>query len=859
MWIPSKFLVQFFSCDDDMEEIFRAASNTIFCRKSFICEHSRGLDPRVARGGKLLPSCVYDRLEAIVHNEYSMFMRDQGLTPLPAHQFNLFDEKCIVGVNLTCHDCGASYQNVARNKIDIFTTLVHIHDELIPGSNDLDQSSLLDVSDVYAISRTWVTSFKAYLEKLVSSLSRSHSCGIDVLDLSSVLSMDKSNHVSSGIISSDSIKTLDHFKGEDPTSKITCKHGCCHLMHNSRSVRLISGDAWRNIKHIFTKALAHQFTCKTTDATGNCELCHAEAMEERLLPQKLGEWTTSIAQSQLLVELRGRGEQTGKLYPSKIDQHLQLNLDGPLSLRVLPKAYVQIWRDCIQVIEKAGKKNIDVIRKQLSDVFLSKSSPFRVEYICKMHQMTINVPSLTESKDFSSWLDELNRSSVELLLNDEYDGLLLSISELESTLRSRNGPKLTIFSSQSPPSISISLQEGKLITAINPQTCRYGCTSSTSDNDAINSVVLFQSGQSKRAKLARSSEVVNEVPNGPLCKAVVHQVENGTSIEVAASSIMINASSAESPLLSATGRPRRSCKARGTGVYSVEDIEMALDGNLAHLRLLLHQLKGKKLYGQRLFLLYMISTQVEVKELTLDDNLKTMHDLAIISALDSNCNIDNADSKQDCTIYLVLSYDDVESTKSNNSRMRHNQEEKDEDDYLALALSDIACGGWKTDDVSSVKQIKRRRQERGFQGTFLQSTQFDTQASVAKINEVDDQDRMITTELEDLTDNVSVRDNVIVDMTIDEDEYVTKNVEMTEDCVLEKKYCKADITEDGAINVHALPAIKSNLNIIPERHEFISFTDLTCHCCSKQLDTNCVWCKMNNIFLCSTCKTRLTL
>jgi hypothetical protein len=307
--------------------------------------------------------------------------------------------------------------------------------------------------------------------------------------------------------------------------------------------------------------------------------------------------------------------------------------------------------------------------------------------------------------------------------------------------------------------------------------------------------VLPQSGQSKRAKLARSSEVVNEVPNGQLCKAVVHQVENGTSIEVAASSIMINASSAESPLLSATGRPRRSCKARGTGVYSVEDIEMALDGNLAHLRLLLHQLKGKKLYGQRLFLLYMISTQVEVKELTLDDNLKTMHDLAKISALDSNCNIDNADSKQDCTIYLVLSYDDVESTKSNKSRMCHNQEEKDEDDYLALALSDIACVGWKTDDVSSVKQIKRRRQERGFQGTFLQSTQFDTQASVA-INE----DRMITTELEDSTENVSVRDNVIVDMTIDEDEYMTKNVE---------------VTEDGAINVHAVPAIKSNLNIIP--------------------------------------------
>jgi hypothetical protein len=407
-----------------------------------------------------------------------------------------------------------------------------------------------------------------------------------------------------------------------------------------------------------------------------------------------------------------------------------------------------------------------------------------------------------------------------------------------------------IVNSQSPPSISIQLQDGKLITAINPQTCTYGCTSSTSDNDVISSVAPSQSGQSKRAKLA-----VNEDPKGPLCKAVVHQVENGTSIDVAASSIMINASSAESPPLSATGRPRRSCQARGTGVYSIEDIEMALDGNLAHLRLLLHQFKGKKLYGQRLFLLYMISTQVEVKELTFDDNLKTMHDLATISALDSNGNIDNADIKQDCTIYLILSYDDVQLTKPNTGKARPNQEEKDGDDYLALALSDIACGGWKTDDVGSVKQVKRRRQERGFQGTFLQSKQFDTQVSVPKNNEVDNRDRMISTDLEDSTNNVSVRDNVIVDMTIDEDEYMTKNMEMTEDGVSVEVNCKTDIAEDEAINVLAVPAIRSNLNIIPERHNLISFNDLTCHWCAKQLDTNCVFCKTNNIFLCSTCKT----
>ena len=102
---------------------------------------------------------------------------------------------------------------------------------------------------------------------------------------------------------------------------------------------------------------------------------------------------------------------------------------------------------------------------------------------------------------------------------------------------------------------------------------------------------------------------------------------------------------------------------------------------------------------------------------------------------------------------------------------------------------------------------------------------------------------MISTDLEDSTDNVSVRDNGIVDMTIDEDEYMTKNMG------------KTDVAEGEAINVHAVPEIKSNLNIIPERNNLISFNDLTCHWCAKQLDTNCVLCKTNNIFLCSTCKT----
>jgi hypothetical protein len=105
-------------------------------------------------------------------------------------------------------------------------TLVSIYEELIPGKNDLDQSSLLDSSNTYAISRTWVTSFKAYVEKRVNSLKKlsneeknSNCGGIDILDLSVAMRSQDSG----AICFSDGNENVDPFKGENPTSKITCE------------------------------------------------------------------------------------------------------------------------------------------------------------------------------------------------------------------------------------------------------------------------------------------------------------------------------------------------------------------------------------------------------------------------------------------------------------------------------------------------------------------------------------------------------------------------------------------------------------------------------------------------------------
>jgi len=89
----------------------------------------------------------------------------------------------------------------------------------------LDQNQILDSSEIYVISRTWVTTFRKYAEKLVNELikkSPGESCGgIDLIDLRAV---------------SASNETLSFFNGENPTSKISCEHSlfylCCASVTN---------------------------------------------------------------------------------------------------------------------------------------------------------------------------------------------------------------------------------------------------------------------------------------------------------------------------------------------------------------------------------------------------------------------------------------------------------------------------------------------------------------------------------------------------------------------------------------------------------------------------------------------------
>mmetsp|Transcript_21335 Transcript_21335/g.46317 ORF Transcript_21335/g.46317 Transcript_21335/m.46317 type:complete len:1522 (+) Transcript_21335:285-4850(+) len=876
IWIDSSFLRRFFSCQDDMGDLFQRASQSlpILSSQSFLCEHSKGLHPRVARQGKFIPPHAYNALEAIVQEEYSMFLHDQDSDLASIPELTLTDCKFVEDINLTCQDCGVTYQQETRRKLDLFTTLVSIYDDLIPGKNDLDPSTVLDPSKIYAISRTWITSFRKYLEKKVNELkntapkkasdeAKTTQCGgIDILDLSEVMENED--------IEEPTEKT-DPFKGEDPTSKITCEHRHCHLMRSLKSVRFIPDNVWQKITHVFPKVLSHRYEHPgDAVAIGNCVQCHLYKEEERLFPQKLNEWKSKTTQpGASLHDLLKRGKQANEMYPSQVEIVLEHNPEQPLTLHVLHHIDVQRWRDSTGVVEKSAKRKNDTIRKQLNDLLFisSESSPLCREWrfrplTCTEHHMAVGIPSMSDQEDVKGWLEKLNESNLELLLGLEYAELIRSLSTLKSILhRDGSVPLLN----KNWPTVTISLQKGTSKIDISPQACTSGCgVTSFSDECIENGKVFIKPKEPHRSKPSNKIVPIDESPKGPLLRALVHEVESGTDIDVAASQIMLDVSN-ENVQLSANGRPRRSRKARGGegGGFPVYEVEMALDGNLAHFRLLLHQSKSKKLCGQRLFLVHTSSSESEhtAEELTPGrDNLRTIHD--IISGVSYNNEVSNAELQKDCTVHVVLSYDSAASSTSDkmkpNTRKRMTQEEKEEEEHLLLSLTEIACGGWKTADASDLviggKKSKRRRQERGFQGTFLQSTEFNVQDNSSTLQNAD----VLETLQHDVQHN-DPEDVVIVDSTKDDKDVApTKNgidckglqrgvdkelpnpsQEISDDCSRFSRTA-SEGEDDNATKLR--PAMRMTLS------------DLTCHGCGGKLDDRLSICSMcKAVYYCSEC------
>lgn len=122
-WVDAAILKRFFSCEDGLEDIFRAAAANEGCvldDLKYICSHSNGLHPKAARKGKLLSRTLYDELDKILLEEFTQFTIDEGTNGSMTVGSILPKKYAVDNSSLICEPCGIHFQSESRKKLEMF-------------------------------------------------------------------------------------------------------------------------------------------------------------------------------------------------------------------------------------------------------------------------------------------------------------------------------------------------------------------------------------------------------------------------------------------------------------------------------------------------------------------------------------------------------------------------------------------------------------------------------------------------------------------------------------------------------------------------------------------------------------------
>ena len=607
------------------------------------------------------------------------------------------------------------------------------------GQNDLDIGSDLSQSDVFVISRPWVTLFRKCVEYNLNVMKGKKNDtkniyfgGVDSLSLDDV-GFEDSNEEST--ICKTKKESSERVKlDRRVNTAITCEHGKCHSMYKRRSVRLVPATVWSKILKVFPHAIAHSMESKMDECIGNCAACFREKQKEELFPLKLTEWRDQIKLPGTLRDLYTKGgndEEVGSITPPEIEIFLNAcalsgDASNKLTCYIVQCREIQRWRDAYDSVVKAKKarKTNDFIRNQLNELLFTSPSDdsesrewnFR-SLTCGDHKRSVGFPAPDNDAiredviKLKEWLALLSAAKFGLLLEEEFRSFISSLSSLEKILHGNNS---STGLDQIAPTVSISIRDGVSRVDGQPSPCTDGCAVSLFGDECLdNGVICKKLGEGKIAAPQAEVVSVDEDNGGSICKVIVHQIESGMSVEVAASQIVLTLSSNEVEEAPNQGRRLRKRKARGS--FPMHEIEMALDGNLAHFRLLLHQVSRESVFNQRLFMLPQALHDSSITELSHGSDEDTMLDL--ISKASGCC---DTVAGEDQTVHIIMTYDEIDATKTNRGTgKRMTKEERDEEDAIIGILTEKACGGWKTANVADRGKKPGKRQERGFQGLWL--------------------------------------------------------------------------------------------------------------------------------------------
>lgn len=179
-------------------------------------------------------------------------------------------------------------------------------------------------------------------------------------------------------------------------------------------------------------------------------------------------------------------------------------------------------------------------------------------------------------------------------------------------------------------------------------------------------------------------------------------------LEVAASLILADLSAEASEDSQQQRRSRR--KKKGPGNFPSHTVQVPSDCNLAHVRLLVHEKTGKRLHRQCLHLINKKASNGVLLELS---ELYNSTDFSVFIR-----------GQPDNVSDLIMTYKDADFADSDGTRKRPGKIDKELEDSIMSGLTELAFRGMKSDeyDVGKGRKSKKRREERGFRGTFLHSS-----------------------------------------------------------------------------------------------------------------------------------------
>jgi hypothetical protein len=326
IWVEGSTLRRFFSSSDLMEGLLDKTEMPILKHKRLLCEHGKGLHPNVARCGKLLTKTQFERYLDLLQSERERLQPKQENNRVTDELVGTVSDAMPVcdlviqrDSHLFCEQCADKYKHDLRSKVDKFTELNHLNDILSPSSNH--GISIKDDEGIFAISKSFIAAFRKVAWKILKPSALSSGCttintdvpveGIDHFETSHFALFPEEDEVeivvppttkdyldpkvNSKIVCESGYTAIGHAFNNNTIFLTFCsagEHGHCENVNNKLTIRFVSDKTWTSICSFFPQAIAIPITVSGGNSQ-SCSLCQEAKECNSSFLAKLSAWASN--------------------------------------------------------------------------------------------------------------------------------------------------------------------------------------------------------------------------------------------------------------------------------------------------------------------------------------------------------------------------------------------------------------------------------------------------------------------------------------------------------------------------------------------------------------------------------------